>query len=264
MGLRRGWGWLLRPWSWLKTPDGLSVIPTTLWAQTLTDYPFLARLPAADREALRSLCAQFLRDKEFHGARSFEVTDAMALAVAAQACLPVLHLGLQPYAGFVGIVIHEGPVRARREAVDESGLVHTWEEELVGEAMGDGPVMLSWHEGVASGAADASAAFNVVIHEFVHLLDALDGDLDGTPPLPAARRAQWQRTMQEAYDRFDERQACGYSSIIDPYGAQDVVEFFAVTSEAFFTQPEAFRLEQPELYALYRGFYRQDPAQGTG
>jgi Mlc titration factor MtfA (ptsG expression regulator) len=47
---------------------------------------------------------------------------------------------------------------------------------------------------------------------------------------------------------------------MDAYGAQDLVEFFAVSSEAFFTQPVAFKTEQPEVYGLYSGFYRQDPA----
>ena len=99
----------------------------------------------------------------------------------------------------------------------------------------------------------------MVIHEFVHVLDGLDGTIDGTPPLSAEQRMRWQRTMQEAFDRFDERSACGYPSIIDHYGAQDVAEFFAVTSEAFFTQPAAFQAEQPALFALYADFYRQDP-----
>jgi hypothetical protein len=239
-------------------------IPEHLWRQLLHTHPFLAYRSSQDLNALRTLSAQFLRRKEFHGAHGFNVTDAMALAVAAQACLPVLRLGLSPYEGFVGIVIHEGPVRAKRETTDEIGLVHTWQEELVGEAMGDGPVMLSWHEGAAAGGAESAGtpgtAFNVVIHEFVHVLDGLDGVIDGTPPLRASERAAWQDTLQAAFDRFDERSACGYGSIIDAYGTQDAAEFFAVTSEAFFTQPLPFRDEQPELFALYRSFYQQDPS----
>jgi Mlc titration factor MtfA (ptsG expression regulator) len=235
-------------------------IPDAFWQALLKDYPFLAWRTPAEQARLRELCAQFLRHKEFHGAQGFAVRDPIALAVAAQACLPVLQLGLRAYRGFVGIVMHEGPVRAQREWVDEHGLVHQWEEELVGEAMGDGPVMLSWHEGAAPGSEGGGTAFNVVIHEFVHILDGLDGELDGVPPLPTGARADWQETLQAAFDRFDERRACGYDSVMDAYGAQDVAEFFAVSSEAFFTQAWAFRDEQPALYRLYAGYYRQDPA----
>ena len=259
----RWWNALSGLW---RKPSGED-IPEHLWRQLLHSHPFLAWRSNDDLNALRTLSAQFLRRKEFHGAHGFTVTDAMALAVAAQACLPVLRLGLSPYEGFVGIVMHEGPVRAKREATDEMGLVHTWQEELVGEAMGDGPMMLSWHEGAAGmGQENAGAggtAFNVVIHEFVHVLDGLDGEIDGTPPLRTSERAAWQETLLSAYDRFDERSACGYDSIIDHYGAQDAAEFFAVTSEAFFTQPLAFRDEQPELFALYCGFYRQDPSPAS-
>ncbi|MFM2187719.1 MAG: zinc-dependent peptidase [Burkholderiaceae bacterium] len=249
------WRALFRRWR----PAHASDIPEGLWRQVIEQYPFLAWRTDEDLHKLRHLSAVFLSRKEFHGAQGFPVTDPMALAVAAQACLPVLQLGLKPYEGFVGIVMHEGPVRAQRETTDAFGLVHTWQEELVGEATGDGPVMLSWTEGAAGPEGCGGPAFNVVIHEFVHVLDGLDGTIDGTPPLSAEQRMRWQRTMQEAFDRFDERSACGYPSIIDHYGAQDVAEFFAVTSEAFFTQPAAFQAEQPALFALYADFYRQDP-----
>lgn len=244
-------------------------IPEALWQQLLEEHDFIARRNPQDLKLLRRRCSEFLACKEFHGAHGFKVTDQVALSVAAQACLPVLHLGLSWYDGFVGIVMHEGPVRARREVADEHGLVHIWDEELVGEALEGGPVMLSWHSGAQAedGRSDAPA-FNVVIHEFAHVMDLRDGGFDGTPPMPAAARAEWQRTMAEAFDRFDERSACGYESVIDDYGAQDIGEFFAVTAEAFFTRATRFAQEQPELHALYTGFFRQnpaaDPASGGG
>lgn len=243
--------------AWSAWRASAPVIPDAVWADLLDRHPFLARRSCATQAALRRLSAQFLRDKEFHGADGFLVSDAVALSVAAQACLPVLNLGLDAYDGFVGIVMHPGPVRARREVVDDIGLVHAYEEELVGEAMDGGPIMLCWQEGVEA----ASPAYNVVVHEFVHLLDLLDGQLDGAPPLPRDQRSAWQATMQAAFDRFDERRACGYPSIIDPYGAQDIGEFFAVTAEAFFTAPDDLQAEQPALYGAYTAFFRQDPAR---
>jgi Mlc titration factor MtfA (ptsG expression regulator) len=74
-------------------------------------------------QRLRLLTAEFLRDKEFHGAQGFVITDEVALAIAAQAVLPVLHLKghLDWYDDFVGIVVHPSEVVARRKVVDEAG-----------------------------------------------------------------------------------------------------------------------------------------------
>ena len=112
-------------------------IPDTLWQLTLARFPFL-QLPGADDARLRELSTLFLASKEFTGVDSLEIDDTMAVAIAAQACLPVLHLGLECYDGFVGIVVHEDAVAARREVVDDDGVVHQYDEELSGEAMHGG------------------------------------------------------------------------------------------------------------------------------
>ncbi|HJV60518.1 MAG TPA: M90 family metallopeptidase, partial [Albitalea sp.] len=158
-------------------------IPDALWQLTLLRYPFLARRDDADQAQLRRLATLFLAEKEFHGAQGLVVTDEIAVAIAAQACLPVLRLGLQLYAGFVGIVVHPDEVVAQREVMDEDGIVHQYDETLAGEAMGGGPVMLSWHDVQAAGES-AEWGYNVVIHEFAHVLDMGDGEADGVPPLP--------------------------------------------------------------------------------
>src|SRR6185369_16094417 len=149
-------------------------IPEGLWRDMLSRYPFLAARPAAELSRLKELSAQFLGTKEFHGANGFTITDAVALAIAAQAVLPVLHLGLAWYDDFVGIVVHPDEVLARRTQTDESGVVHDWDEVLAGEAMHRGPVMLNWHD-VAHAGTSAEIGFNVVIHEFVHKIDLRDG-----------------------------------------------------------------------------------------
>jgi Mlc titration factor MtfA (ptsG expression regulator) len=102
----------------------------------------------------------------------------------------------------------------------------------------------------------------VVIHEFAHVIDMVDGQADGIPPLPsAAARAAWQAALMREFDVFSERAVCGHASVIDPYGAQAPEEFFAVASEAFFVAPAALKEEQPALYRLLASFYRQEPAQ---
>ena len=96
-------------------------IPDALWALTLARFPFLVQAGADDAARLREMATLFLADKEFTGAGGIVVDDAMAVAIAAQACLPVLHLGLDAYAGFVGIVVHPDVVVARRRIEDDAG-----------------------------------------------------------------------------------------------------------------------------------------------
>lgn len=238
-------------------------IPDALWQDTLRRLPFIARRDSASLLRLRGLVSLFLDRKEFTGAGGFVVTDEIALAVAAQACLPVLELGIDAYDGFVGIVMHASAVRAGRTAIDEHGIVHEWEEELAGEAMEGGPLMLSWEDVLPGEGTDASdaAPYNVVIHEFVHVLDMRDGVADGVPLLPdkAARKA-WLDALQPEYDRFRERVVCGHDTLLDTYAAEAIDEYFAVAAEAFFVAPDAFKAEQPVTYRLLASYFRQDPA----
>ncbi len=233
-----------------------------LWRQILAQLPFLASRPAHDLERLRRLASLFLDRKEFSGAGGFVVDDATALSVAVQACLPVLELGIEQYDGFVGIVMHADAVVAAREVTDEHGVVHHYDEVLAGEAMQGGPLMLSWADVQGGDAVEASsAAYNVVIHEFAHVLDMRDGVPDGVPLLPtAADRQAWLAVLTPEYDRFCERVVCGYETVLDAYAAESPDEFFAVASEAFFVTPRELKEEQPALYRLLASFYRQDPA----
>ncbi|MFZ2651734.1 MAG: M90 family metallopeptidase [Burkholderiaceae bacterium] len=235
-------------------------IPEPLWRLTLTRYGFLAGLDAPAAAELRELATLFLAEKEFFGADGLHVSDEMAVAIAAQACLPILRLGLHWYDGFKGIVVHADAVMAQREVVDEFGVVHEYEEELSGEAMEGGPLMLSWRDVQDSGAS-ADWGYNVVIHEFAHILDMRDGVADGVPLLPdRGARERWTAVLDAQYREFCESVDQGLDTVLDPYGAESPDEFFAVATEAFFTVPSQARGAHPQLYALLAEFFRQDPA----
>lgn len=235
-------------------------IPAPLWQATLERYPFLAARDAPQRERLAAMSALFLDRKEFSAAGGLVLDDEIAVAIAAQACLPVLELGLAAYDGFVGIVVHPDEVLARREHTDEHGIVHHYDELLSGEAMEGGPVMLSWRD-VAEAGVSAERGYNVVIHEFMHVLDMHDGVVDGVPPQPnAAARRHWRLVLQAAHRRLERALEAGAPSFLDPYGAESLEEFFPVAAEAFFVAPHALRGEQPQLYELFAGYFRQDPA----
>ncbi|MES2717267.1 MAG: M90 family metallopeptidase [Pseudomonadota bacterium] len=257
---------LLRRWQASREARVLArrAIPDALWQLTLARLPFLCRRTDADLAELRRLASLFLDSKEFTGSNGLVVDDAMAVCIAAQAVLPVLRFGLAPYRGFVGIVVHPDEVLARREVTDDHGLVHTYDEVLAGEAMDGGPVMLSWRD-VAEAGDSAAWGYNVVIHEFAHVLDMGDGSADGVPPLDSAQaRRDWLAVLMPAYDRLGEQVACGYQTLLDPYGAQGPEEFFAVASETFFVSPNELRAEHPDLYGLLARYFQQDPAAFAG
>ncbi len=256
---------LLQRWQARREAKVLArrAIPDPLWQLTLARLPFLAQRSDADLAELRRLASLFLDQKEFTGADGLVVDDAMAVCIAVQAVLPVLRVGLAPYDGFVGIVVHPDEVVARREVMDDDGVVHAYDEVLAGEAMEGGPVMLSWRD-VADAGETAASGYNVVIHEFAHVLDMGDGAADGVPPLPSAQaRRDWLAVLMPAYDRHGEQVVCGYDTLLDPYGAQGPEEFFAVASETFFVNPKELRAEHPDLYGLLARYFRQDPAAFT-
>lgn len=235
-------------------------IPDALWSATLTRFPFLSRLHHEEAQRLRQLTTLFLDRKEFSGAHGLHVTDDMAIAIAAQACLPIVHLGLEWYDGFVGIVVHADEVVARREVMDEDGVVHHYDEPLSGEAMEGGPVTLSWRD-VAEAGSSAEWGYNVVIHEFAHVLDMRDGQADGMPPLPSrAAQAEWQAEFGASYEAFCAQVDAGQDTLLDPYGAEAPSEFFAVACEAFFVAPLDLQAEYAAVYGLLRQFFQLDPA----
>lgn len=258
-----------------KSPRPHRALPPALWQDCLRAYPFLQNLNTDEQVRLAELSARFIEEKEFHGAHGLVVTDTMAVQIAAQACLPLLHLNqshrpLIWYDDFVGVVVHPGEVRARRTVEDELGIVHEYDEVLVGEAMQGGPVMLSWRDVQAS---STETGYNVVIHEFAHKLDLRDGEADGCPPLPSnflgandlrSARAKWDTAMQPAYESFREAVICAErfgttATWLDPYAAEDLAEFFAVTSEAYFVNRPRFAQEFEALCGLYNAWYGTPP-----
>jgi len=272
--------WL--PRRWRSAPP----IADRLWRQTFSALPFLSGLGRAEQNRLRELCGHFLLEKRFHGAHGLPITDHMALGIAAQACLPLLHMrlpdGRRPqqaaqllewFDDFVGIVVQPGAALAPREVTDQAGVVHRYREALAGEAMERGPVMLSWEE-VARADELAVEGRNVVIHEFAHKFD-MHGmqpghPVDGAPLLPpgfcgqpdaTTASAHWRAVMQSAYERFRESVSMaerfgGAWPWLDSYAATAPAEFFAVCCEAYFVARDRFALELPELMPLFDGLFR--------
>ncbi|MEZ5703681.1 MAG: zinc-dependent peptidase [Burkholderiaceae bacterium] len=267
-------------------------LPDALWQSTIGAQPYLRALTNSEQQRLRLLSGHFLLEKEFHGAHGLAISDGMALTIAAQACLPLLHLpgpgstrlsdaplsSLDWYDDFVGIVVQPGAAVADRRITDASGVVHHYRESLAGEAMQGGPVMLSWAD-VAQAPWVAEAGSNVVIHEFIHKMDmrgtARGEPADGAPDWDSAclgslrgnaARTHWRDTMSHAFSTFREalnmaERFGGEKPWLDPYGATQPGEFFAVTCEAYFVNRLRFEQEFPALVVLYDGFFRPETKQ---
>lgn len=237
-------------------------IPDALWQLTLRRFPFLCHRPEADLIVLRRMSSLFLDSKEFYGVDGFELRNDVVVAVAAQACLPVLKLGLSPcYDSFVGIVMHANTVVASRQTVDASGVVHAYEEILAGEVVDGGPIMLSWSD-IYDAESVSGTAYNVVIHEFAHVLDLRDGEANGVPMLPDSQaQRHWLAVLEPEFERLCRLVNKGMETAIDSYGCEGPEEFFAVASEAFFTMPWALKEQQPAMYRLLKSYYLQDPAE---
>lgn len=245
---------------WWRDRHQPPMIPDALWQRTLAELPFLDALDADARQRLRRLSEAFLAEKEFTAAGGLELTDAICVSIAAQGCLPILELGLAAYRDWVGIVVYPDQFLIPRQTEDEFGVVHEYQELAAGEAWHGGPLLISW-----SDAQQAGSGYNVVIHEFAHKLDMLNGDADGMPPLPdRVSRDEWRQVLLASHADFcawvDEAERRGEQPFFDPYAAENPGEFFAVMSEAFFETPHELRAEYPELYARLSAFYRQDPA----
>ncbi|MCU0834533.1 MAG: zinc-dependent peptidase [Chromatiaceae bacterium] len=233
-------------------------VDAATWERLFARLPLLAGLSEGESRELRDLALLFLRDKTLEEARGLRLDADRRLAIALQACLPVLHLGLDWYRGWYAVIVYPEEFVPEREWVDEDGLVWVEEEAKSGEAWERGPVILSWADVEAGGVRDG---YNVVVHELAHKLDMLDGAANGHPPLHAGMSdADWARVFTSAYEDMVERTDRGEETPIDPYAAESPAEFFAVMSEAFFELPHLLAAEYPEVYDQLRAFYRQDPA----
>ncbi|MFK0376580.1 zinc-dependent peptidase [Pandoraea sp. NPDC090278] len=248
-------------------------IEDDVWHEVVSALPFLSRRSAADLEKLRTLAADFLAGKHFSTAHDLPLTQEMCVSVAAQACLPILHLPPALYRGWTGIVLYPGEFLIRKTVQDEADVVHDVEQEASGEAWEGGPVVLSWQDVQTSDVL----AYNVVIHEFAHKIDMESGEADGVPPMLRRLHGDltpetWCDVFDPAYEEFCHHvanvpdlhwDAFASTSLLDPYATEHASEFFAVCAEAFFVAPEAFQREYPALYTLFSRYFLQDPAAQT-
>ena len=223
------------------------------------NVPYLAKLGDADRAELGGLVRIFLAEKSFEGCGGLQLTEEIKVTIAAQACLLLLHRETDIYPGVESILVYPSAYRAATKHA-EGGVVIESEQARLGESWTRGVVVLSWDH-VKSGAAQPADGQNVVLHEFAHQLDSEDGAMDGAPDLGArARYTSWAHVLGAEFSELSARLHQGRPSDIDPYGATNPSEFFAVVTEMFFEKPRAMKQRHAALYEELAAFYKQDPA----
>ena len=230
------------------------------WEAVCADLPILAGLDEAERQRLGELAVLFLHGKQLTCLPGVEAGDTDRLRLAAQACLPLLHLpDLDWYQGFHQLLLYPDDFLSPQRHRDEAGVEHIWDDERSGEAWHQGPVILAWPGVQASGTLDG---YNLIIHELAHKLDMLNGAANGLPPLhPDMRIDAWAAAMQGAFDALNAAldRDPDAETAIDPYAAENPAEFFAVASEYFFSAPDLLDAAFPAVYTQLAAFYRQDP-----
>jgi Mlc titration factor MtfA (ptsG expression regulator) len=206
----------------------------------------------------------FLHEKPMEGCNGLVLTEEIRVTIAAQACLLLLKLRYPRYPRLKRILVYPGTfVPHRIQPLGSSGAVYQTPVPELGEAWGSGTVVLSWPSSL-SGGRNQNDAHNVVLHEFAHVLDQEDGVADGVPLLePPSSYRVWGYVMGSYFSRHQQLTEQAAETTLDPYGATNRAEFFAVATETFFEQPRQLLRDAPEIYEELRKFYHQDPAALT-
>ena len=253
--------WSFRAWR-RRRILARSPYTTQHWQAVRERLPILDGLSEAEERRLFQRAILFLHHKRLTALPGVTLDELDRLTLAAMAELPLLHLAdLDWYQGFHEIVLYPDDFVSPQRHRDAAGIEHEWDAEHSGEAWLQGPVILAWPGVQSSGGWDA---YNLVIHELAHKLDMLNGDANGLPPLHRDMYIEaWAETMQAAYDQLNAVLDANPEAHteIDPYAAENPAEFFAVTSEYFFSAPDLLAEAMPEVYRQLGLFYRQDPLE---
>ncbi|MDB5313117.1 MAG: hypothetical protein JWO38_7319 [Gemmataceae bacterium] len=225
--------------------------------QNVAHYP---RLSAAEQARLRDITRVLVAEKKWEGGRGLFVTEEMKVTIAAQAALLLVGADHDYYARVDSFVVYPGAFRTPvlEDAWEDDDLS---DQELDGQAVYRGPVIVSWEDVLPEG-REPDYGYNLVIHEFAHQLDFLDNLVNGTPPLgDPALEARWRYVMTVAFEDHRRALAEGDDLFFTEHAASSETEFFADATEAFFCRPEDMKEMYPEVYQLLEAYYRVDPVK---
>lgn len=231
------------------------------WEDSLREnVAHIEYLSAEEYDRLKRWMQIFIGEKYWEGYSGLDVTPEMQVTIAAQAGFLVRGLSDYYFDHLQSILIYPDTLW-QKNMVFQGGIVNEGETAVYGEAWRSGPVRLVWPRALAGGRR-AHDGQNVVFHEFAHVLDAEDQFLDGTPSLDSADLFErWQATIKREFAALTEAVRHRRPTVIDYYGATNIAEFFAVSTECFFECPDLLAEYHPEWYGLLQEFYKVNPLQ---
>ena len=233
-------------------------LPDEVWHRITHQLPLLDGLDASEKARLRVLSTLLIHRKTFTAVQGEEIDLDFKIVIAAQACLEILYLDIDAFDGWYEVVIYPGAFVVARDEIDEIGIVHPGDKALSGEAWMHGPVIFS-RDDIERDSFQHHKGHHVVLHEFAHKLDMLNGRANGMPPLhPDMPMKAWTQSLSEAYDNLVKRVEHHHGGL-NPYAATNPAEFFAVICEYFFTAPEVLHEQYPKVYHQLKAYFRQDP-----
>ena len=218
------------------------------------DFPLFARLPQTLRDELEGLMHVFIEEKSFEACGGMdEVTGHMQRVIAAQACLLLVNRKHDFYRNLRSILLYPSAYTAKNE--------HGGHDVRLGESWTSGSLILAW-DSVVSGGRDEKDGHHVTLHEFAHQLDQVDGAADGVPELSdIGHYREWAAVFSAAFNRFQTKLDKGKRTVIDPYGATNPAEFFAVLTETFYEKPSQLKKSYPKVYDQLCSYYQVNPLE---
>ncbi|HRF02824.1 MAG TPA: zinc-dependent peptidase [Pirellulaceae bacterium] len=227
----------------------------------LENVDHYVRMSDERRAAIRRYVRLFVAERHWEGCNGLEMTDEVRVTISALVGTMMLGYPDVLFDHVPSILVYPTAYRVKNRRPTGGGAEIVGSQAREGEAWYRGPVILSWAD-VLEAAHGRGVPHNLVVHEFAHQLDMLDGaDVDGMPPQPTvAARRRWEEVLAKELAALRRAVDRG-RPWLDPYGATEPAEFFAVASEAFFEAPSDLRELRPELFSLLHDFYRVDPAE---
>jgi len=230
-----------------KKLNKISHLPFTKeYISIVKKIPFYNKLTDTEQKEIQTSILIFINTKEFIGI-DIKVTQEMKIVIAFHA------------ENLKTVIIYSHTIITKQ--INSNGGIYTKSDFLIEGQSANDTVIISWED--AKKDAYHIKESNVILHEFTHEIDFMNGEINGTPPLPYAKYDEWARVLSREFNALKEvslkNRYWGKFKLIGDYASTNEAEFFAVITERFFEEPKALKQKFPDLYKELDSFYKINP-----